>query len=326
MKPDRRHRDRFSHPPSFFLRGWLALLVWVAVAVPPLHANDVLEPGSAVEKVAADCKFTEGPAVDAQGNLYFSDGPNDRIMKLSPDGRLTVHRQPCGRVNGMTFDRQGRLVVCQSAGEGGKRRVARFEPDGQETVLADRYEDKPFIAPNDLCIDRKGRIYFTDPYFGAPVEKTQPSSGVYRIDAPGVVVRLLTDLGRPNGILLTPDDRLLYVSDRSTQKLHRYRVQPDGGIEPDGIVYDFSPDRGVDGMRLDVQGNIYAAAGQGATSGLFVVSPQGKLLLHRPMPEFSTNVAFGGPDGRDLFLTATTSVYRLRTVHPGVRPGPLPAE
>jgi gluconolactonase len=302
----------------------LSVCVLLALAQtdnPP--AAPILEPGTKMQKIVTDCKFTEGPAVDKDGNLFFSDGPNDRILKRTPDGQLSVFRQPCGRTNGMIFDHEGRLVMCQSSGPGGKRRVARLEKDGTETVLADTYDGKPFIAPNDLCIDHKGRIYFSDPYFGPPSEKSQPSSGVYRIDAPGKVVRLLDHLQKPNGIEITADNRTMYISDRGTQKLHRYQVQPDGSLKADGIVYVFAPDRGVDGLCLDVKGNIYAAAGEGKTTGLFVLSPQGKLLLHHPVPEFSTNAAFGGKDMRDLYFTATTSVYRFRTAQPGL-PQPAP--
>ena len=280
--------------------------------------NDILAPSSKVTKVAGDCKFTEGPAVDPQGNLLWSDGRNDRIMKRSPEGEISVYLQPCGVTNGMIFDAEGRLVMCQSSGEKGGRAVARQEKDGLITMLAAKYNGRRFIAPNDLCIDRQGRIYFTDPYYGPPAEKSQPTSGVYRIDAPGKVTLLITDLLKPNGILITPDNKFVYVSDRGTQKLHRYAVQKDASLKPAGIVYDFAPDRGVDGMCLDVEGNIYAAAGQGKTTGLFVVSPAGKLLLHKPMPEFSANVTFGGKDGRDLYLTATTSVYHMRTVKRGI--------
>ena len=307
---------------------------WTLAAALLLTANlasaeEILAPGVEIKKAAAGCKFTEGPVVDRQGNLLFSDGANDRIMRRTPDGTLSVFRQPCGRTNGMALDHQGRLLMCQSSGEGGRRRVARLESDGSETVLADRYEGRPFIAPNDLCIDRQGRIYFTDPYYGPPAEKSQPTSGVYRIDpangdATPSVVRLLDDLQRPNGIALSPDGKLLYVSDRGTQKLHRYEVDRDGGLKPAGIVYDFSPDRGIDGMRLDVEGNIYGAAGEKQTTGLFVISPQGKLLLHKPLPEFATNVVFGGADRRDLFITATTSVYQLRTINPGAPLPPAP--
>ena len=293
------------------------VVIWTAVSA--ASADDVLDQACGVKKVAGGCKFTEGPTMDADGNLFFSDGQNDRIMRLAPDGELTVFRKPCGRANGLLFDHQGRLLMCQSSGEGGRRRVARLDMDGAETPLAETYGGKPFIAPNDLCIDQRGRIYFTDPWYGGKNEKSQPTSGVYRSDAPGKVVLVINKLQRPNGIVITPDDRLVYVSDRGTQKLHRYEVQPDGALEPDGVVYDFAPDRGIDGMWLDVEGNIYGAAGKGETTGLFVISPEGKLLLHKPMPEFSANVTFGGPDMRDLFLTASTSVYKMRSLRPGVR-------
>jgi len=295
----------------------LVAVIWLAVAA--TQADDILDQAFGVKKVAGGCKFTEGPAVDTDGNLFFSDGQNDRIMRLSPDGELTVFRTPCGRANGLLFDHEGRLLMCQSSGDGGRRRVARLEKDGSETPLAETYGGSRFIAPNDLCIDRKGRIYFTDPWYGGKIEKSQPTSGVYRIDAPGKVVLVINKLQRPNGIVITPDDRLVYVSDRGTQELHRYQVQPDGALKPDGVVYDFSPDRGIDGMWLDVEGNIYGAAGKGETTGLFVISPGGKLLLHKPMPEFSANVTFGGPNMRDLFLTASTSVYKMRSLTPGVR-------
>lgn len=292
-----------------------------STALPLISAAQaqILEPGSAVEKIVGDCKFTEGPVVDSNWNLYFSDGPNDRIMQWSAGGKLTVFRTPCGRTNGMEFDAEGRLVMCQSSGAGGGRRVSRLEKDGAETVLADHFEGRPLIGPNDLAIDRQGRIFFTDPDYAAAEDAPRTASGVYRIDAPGQVKQVLSDLRRPNGIVITPDNKLLYVSDRGTQKLHRYEVQADGSLKPSGVVYDFSPDRGIDGMCLDEQGNIYAAAGKDATTGLWVISPEGKLQLHYPMPEFSTNVEFGGQDNRDLYLTAGGSVYRLRTVNAGAQ-------
>ena len=313
-------RKRRAQPAaSLALRVAVALsLVISSGAFAP--GGEILDEAFGVQKIASDCEFTEGPAVDALGNLFFSDGRNNRVMRLSTDGVLSVFHQPSGRANGTLLDNQGRLLMCQSSGEGGLRRVARLETDGSETVMADKYEGKPFIAPNDLCIDRKGRIYFTDPYYGPPAEKSQPTSGVYRIDAPGRVALVIGDLERPNGIVISPDNRLVYVSDRGTQKLHRYRVKPDGGLEPDGVLYDFAPDRGIDGMWLDVKGNIFGAAGKGETSGLFVISPVGKLLLHKPMPEFSANVVFGGPDMRDVYLTASTSVYKMRSLTAGVRP------
>ena len=283
-------------------------------------AADLLDEQFGVKKLVSGCRFTEGPVVDSRGNLFFSDGPNDRIVRVAPSGDVRDYRKPCGRANGLTLDAQGRLVMCQSGGNGGGRRVTRLERDGAETVLAAEFDGKPFNAPNDLCIDRQGRIYFTDPNFGDPKDASQPVAGVYRIDAPSKVVRVLDGLQKPNGILFAADFRTLYVSDRGTQKLHRYRVAEDGSLTADGILYDFAPNRGVDGMRLDSQGNVWAAAGQGPTTGLFIVSPEGKLLLHKPMPEFSTNLAFGGPELRDLYFTASTSVYHLKTKVPGAKP------
>lgn len=278
-----------------------------------LAADELLDESFGVQRVVDGCKFTEGPVVDQEGNLYFSDGPNDRIMKLSADKKLTEFRKPCGRANGLTLNREGRLLLCQSGGPGGGRRVTRLEKDGSETVMAAMYEGRPFNAPNDLCVDGKGRVYFTDPNFGQPHEASQPVAGVYRIDAPAEVTLIIKDLQRPNGIVISPDSTILYVSDRGTQKLHRYRVSDAGELQADGILYDFAPDRGIDGMRLDERGNVWAAAGKDATTGLFVISPTGKLLLHKPMPEFSTNLAFGGKDRRDLYFTASTSVYHMRT-------------
>lgn len=300
------------------------LAAGVVAARATLQAADapkrvLLDEAFGVKKVVTGCKFTEGPVVDAAGNLFFSDGPNDRIVKLTPDGKVSDFRKPCGRANGLTLDGQGRLVLCQSGGPGGGRRVTRLEADGSETVLAAEFAGKPFNAPNDLTVDRQGRIYFTDPNFGDPKDAQQPVAGVYRIDAPGKVELVIRDLQKPNGIVITPDNHTLYVSDRGTQKLHRYAVDPQGDLKPDGILYDFAPDRGVDGMRLDEEGNVWAAAGKDQTTGLFVVSKRGELLLHKPMPEFSTNLAFGGPERRDLYFTASTSVYHLRTTIAGAK-------
>lgn len=294
-------------------------IIVLSFLVSQLTADEILDTEFGVKKIAGDCRFTEGPAVGLDGNLYFSDGRNNRVMRWSPRGKVDVFRKPSGRANGLLFDHEGRLLMCQSSGEGGGRQVARLEKDGTETVMAGMYNGKKFIAPNDLCIDRRGRIYFTDPYYGPPAEKSQPTSGVYRIDAPGKVTLVIKNLQRPNGIVITPDNKFVYVSDRGTQKLHRYEVLDNGDLKPNGILYDFSPDRGIDGMCLDERGNVYGAAGKDETTGLFVISPKGKLLLHKPMPEFSTNVTFGGKDMRDLFFTATTSVYHMRTVTPGAK-------
>jgi gluconolactonase len=281
--------------------------------------NDLLDEPFGVVAVAAECEFTEGPAIGPDGSLYFSDGPNDRIMKIDARGELAEFLKPCGAANGLFFDANGNLLMCQSARENGARAVAKYDfATSTTTTLTSSYAGQKYIAPNDLCVDRFGNIYFTDPYYEG--DKSQPTSGVYRIHAgDGKVSLMIDNLLKPNGILLSPDQGLLYVSDRGTQKLHRYRLTRDG-VQADGVVYDFSPDRGIDGMAVDVMGNIYGAAGEGKSSGLFVIGPTGQLLLHKPMPQFSTNVTFGGNDNRDLYLTATTSVYKMRTRLPGVQP------
>ena len=280
------------------------------------RASNILDREFGVVQVASDCQFTEGPAIGPDGTLYFSDGPNDRIMRIHSDGELSEWLRPCGAANGLVFDAKGNLLMCQSARENGARAVAKFDfATGKLGTLTARFEGKKYIAPNDLCTDRNGAIYFTDPFYDG--EKSQPHSGVYRISVDGKVVRLISNLQKPNGIAISPDGALLYVSDRGTQKLHRYQIT-DSGVESAGIVYDFSPDRGIDGMAVDVMGNIYGAAGQDDSTGLFVISPDGRLLLHEPMPEFSTNVTFGGEDNCDLYLTASSGVYKMRTRIPGV--------
>jgi gluconolactonase len=292
------------------------LLGLSAGCAPAARAEELLDEAFGVKKVAGDCKFTEGPALDAAHNLYFSDYPNDRIMRLSSEGELSVFRQPSGGANGMIVDQEDRLVICQARA----RRVARLEKDGTETILAETYNGRPFFAPNDVAIDSRGRIYFTDigPESGP---MPQPTSGVYRIDKPGEVTLLISNIKKPNGILVTPDDRYVYVSDRYRLKLMRYFLQEDGTLKPDGdgIVYNFIPERSIDGMWLDVEGNVYGAAGKDERTGLWVISPEGKLLLHKQMPEFATNVIIGGPDGHDMYFTAGTSVYKMRTKIAGAR-------
>lgn len=293
-------------------------LLLIVIPVSYSVAEDILDTDFPVLRVAGGCKFTEGPAFSPTGDLFFSDIENNRIMKLDAAGTVKEFRRPSGRANGIVFDHQGRLVMCQGGGPGGGRKVARLEKDGSETTLAASYGGKKLIAPNDLCIDRRGRIYFTDPYYGPPAVKSQPTSGVYIIDSAGKVRLLLKDLLKPNGIVMALDGRHLYVSDRGTQELLSYRVGEDGGLSGRTPVYNFSPDRGIDGMCLDAAGNIFGAAGKGKTTGLFVISPKGKLLLHRPMPEFSTNVTFGGKDGKELYLTASSGVYRMKTIRRGI--------
>ena len=284
--------------------------------------------GQQVE-VATSIAFTEGPTIDRQGNVYFTDITNQRIMKLSADGVLSTYRQPSNAANGLLIDPEGRLVACEGATfeqpgvkVTGKPRVTRTElKTGAIEVLADSYEGKPLVGPNDVTMDGKGRLYFTE----------LNGAAVYRIDAPGKIARILAapEIASPNGIQISPDDRKLYLieSNRGPQGprlIRSYDLQPDGTVRNMQVLYDFFPGRSADGMSIDVDGNIYASAGMNqlrgssetldTKTGVYVISPAGKLLKFIPIPEdFITNNAFGGPDMKTLYVTAGKTLYKVRT-------------
>jgi gluconolactonase len=282
----------------------------------------------------------EGPAWK-DGSLYFTDGKH--INRLGPDGKTTVFRQNAS--NGLLFDREGRLVACES----GLRRVTRTEKDGSITVLADRFRGKRFNTPNDLCMDLKGRIYFTDPRYGSregmeiyppPGIKTsfvpKPIEGVYRINQCGLppglcgfayeiqnVTRMLCEgAERPNGILISPDDRYLYIADNNnnthggSRKLLRYTLDSNGDVKPGTrkVIFDWKDGRGPDGMKMDAAGRIYVAAGTNKATeyestrfkaGCYILSPSGRLIDFIPTsPDECCNCAFGGKDGKTLFITS----------------------
>ncbi len=281
---------------------------------------------------AAIIAFTEGPAVDAEGSVFFSDIVNNRIMRLSPEGAVSVFREDSGRTNGNMFDRQGRLLSCEGCemGSGGRRRLVRTEmKSGDIEVLTERYEGRRYNSPNDLAIDSRGRIYFTDPCYGDRSIMEMEEEAVYRIDLDGSVERVLQQpaIQRPNGITLSPDDRTLYVVDSNhepggNRKIWGFDIQENGVLAGQRVVYDFSPGRGADGIRVDAQGNVWAAAGikmprrEGETSinppGIYVVSPSGKLLGFIDVPEdVITNLTFAGPDKKTAYITAGKTLFQI---------------
>jgi gluconolactonase len=276
-----------------------------------------------LEKVAGDCLFTEGPAADSEGNLFFSDSPNNRIMVLRANGVVDIWKQPSGRANGMNFDPEGRLVTCCAQGEGGAQEVQRYEPDGSITVLASHYGGKRLNSPNDLCFDPEGRIYFTDPRYGDRSDLEQDEMAVYRIEHNGDLTRVIDGVETPNGILMTPDGRTIYLVDNNpddsgarTLVAYGYEAEFDAWLRK-AELYDFSPGRGGDGMVLDLEGNIYLTAGTGDLGGVYVFSDQGQQLSFLPTPETPTNCTFGGPDLTTLYITASTSVYAVECNVPG---------
>lgn len=289
--------------------------------------------------VAASVAFTEGPAVDAEGNVYFSDITNSRILKWSPfsGGKIAseaqVFRESSGRANGLLIDREGRLVACEGAWPGGNRRVTRTDlKTGKITVLAAHFNGKRLNSPNDLARDSRGTIYFSDPRYGPRDDMELDEEAVYRIeeaDGKFTVTRVVgaPDVTRPNGLLVSSDDKTLYVVDHDgnpggARTVLAFDLSPEGKATNRRVLFDFSPGRGGDGMALDVEGNLYVAAGTnvplpGATTdykpGVYVISPEGELKGFVPVPEdMCTNSTFGGPDGKTLYITAGKTLYLAR--------------
>src|SRR5262245_10230158 len=288
---------------------------------------------------AAVVCFLEGPAVDATGNVFFSDIAGNRILKMDAKGAVTTFRADSGRTNGNCFDAEGRLISCEGGEQGrGRRRVVRTDmKTGAITVLTDRYDGKRYNSPNDCCVDGKGRVWFTDPRYGANRSDLEMDvEAVYRIDAAGKVQRVLTqkEIDRPNGIAVAPDDKTLYVIDShpkvgGNRKIWAFDLAADGSLSGQRLVYDFGKGRGGDGLRVDLNGNLWVAAGINrprgnpgesldVPAGVYVISPQGKLLGRVPIPEdVITNVAFGGPGRKTLYVTAGKTLYRFPVSVPG---------
>jgi len=280
-------------------------------------------------EIATTVAFTEGPAVTRDGTVYFTEIINQRIMKLDPSGALTIYREHSNVANGLLIDPEGRLIACEGAEferpgvkVKGTPRVTRTDlKTGKMDVIADSYQGKPFVGPNDVTIDSKGRLYFTD----------LSGVAVYRIDAPGKVTRILAapDIQRPNGIQIAPDDSKLYLIEANgaaggARLIRAYDLQADGSVRNMRVHYNFSPGRSADGMSIDTQGNLYASAGMNqlrgtaetldTKTGIYVISPAGKLLKFIPIAEdYITNNAFGGPDMKTLYVTAGKTLYKVRT-------------
>ena len=281
------------------------------------YAGERLVPKDAkLEKLWSEGEFTEGPAYGPDHCVYFSD-IGDRIMKFDPaTGKTTEYRNPSGRANGLDFDPKGRLVAAEGANKGGNRRVTITDKDGTIRVLADKWKGKRFNSPNDLTIDSKNRIYFTDPRYVGDEPREIDTESVYRIDPNGAVTQIINDVQKPNGIILSPDMKTLYLADspggeKGKRLLLSYALSDEGAVSKKKVLYDFGADRGIDGMSIDIKGNIYATAGRGKTAGVTIFSPDGKKLDFIPTPEDPSNCVFGGDDRRMLYITAGRSLYRI---------------
>jgi gluconolactonase len=298
----------------------------------------IVPAGATLEKVATGFTWVEGPVWDA-GSLYFAEIPSNSIRRWTPGSGASIFLQPSGYkgadhygrepgTNGMTLDARGRLTVAGHA----QRDIIRFEsldPRATQTILAETYQGKRLNSPNDLVYRSDGSLYFTDPPYGLRTqndtdpEKQLQVNGVYRIPyalehKPGApparddLQQLITDLPRPNGIAFSPDEKYLYVNNSEPKKIWmRYRVQPDGSLTEPHLLFDATSDTRVgapDGMKIDVEGNIYSAG----PAGIWIISPEGKHLGTILVPERTANVAWGGPDRKTLYICASNNVYRVR--------------
>jgi gluconolactonase len=273
--------------------------------------EDLLAPGAKLEKLAGGFAFTEGPAADAQGNVFFTDQPNDRILKWDVDGKLSTFLQPCGRANGLCFDAEGNLWACADD----KNELWRISPDKQVTVVVKDYEGKLLNGPNDVWVRPDGGLYFTDPFYKRSYWKRGPKEqdveGVYYL-APDrkKSVRVAGDLKQPNGIIGTPDGKTLYVADIGAGRTYAYDIQPDGTLANRRLFCKL----GSDGMTIDSEGNVYLT-GRGVT----VFDRSGKQVAHIAVNEpWTANVCFGGKDRQTLFITASRNLYGLRMRVKGV--------
>lgn len=305
---------------------------------------------ASIERVATapGFKWTEGPVWIHTGYLLFAEIPSNSIRKWTPGQSVSIFIQPSGYKgsapyggpepgsNGMTLDQDGRLTVAGHA----RRNVWRLEtmnPHGQITVLADRYQGKRLNSPNDLVYSRNGDLYFTDPPYGLPTQgdndpaKELAFNGVYRVPQAQAqkagsepkrdeLQLLIKDLPRPNGIAFSPDGKYLYVNNTEPKKLWmRYGVKADGSLDAGRVFYDATSDTRVgapDGMKVDQKGNVYSAG----PGGVWIFSPEGKHLGTIRMPERVGNLTWGDADGKALYITASTSVYRVQMKTEGVRP------
>ncbi len=277
----------------------------------------------AVQQVAAGLGFTEGP-VWCGDYLLFSDIPMNRIVRLdikSNGPELTTFKSPSGQSNGLTLDRDGRLVICESS----TRRVTRYENDGSLTVLAERYQGKRLNAPNDVAVRSDGSIYFTDPLFGEPTSpKELDFNGVYRISPEGTLSLLVDDFALPNGLAFSPDESILYVNDTGKNTIRAYDVRQDGSVANERLFFKMEPDDfgGPDGMKVDSEGNIYCTG----VGGIWIITPEGKHLGTISLPELPANLAWGDDDWKTMYCTCRSGIYRIRFAKTGIAPYKVDSE
>jgi gluconolactonase len=256
-----------------------------------------------IDLVAGHFRFTEGPAWSREGFLLFSDVPNNQILKYVPGEKPTVFRENSNGANGNTFDAQGRFYTCESR----TRRVVRMDKKGNLQVIADKWEGKRLNAPNDIVVRKDGHVYFTDPAFGSQADARELNFyGVYHVTPKGELRLIAKPAGRPNGIALSPNGRVLYVANSDEHNVRTYDVDHNGETTNERVM--ISVVNGVpDGIRVDEKGHLYVAA-----NGIAVYDAQGKLMETIELSEKPANCAFGDSDLQTLYITARASLFRMR--------------
>lgn len=288
----------------------ISLLLFISCKA---QETSLIADGAELNLVAADYSFTEGPAVAPNGDVYFTDQPNDRIIKWSAqDNSVSVFMEPSGRSNGLYFDHEGNLLACADE----KNQLWQISPNKEVVVLIDDFKGKKLNGPNDLWVDTKGGIYFTDPYYQRPywtrTETELEGQQVYYLHPNKKDITVVADdLVQPNGIIGSRDGTMLYVADIGDKKTYSYKIGSDGTLTDKTLFTTM----GSDGMTLDDRGNVYLTG-----DGVTVFDPEGKQILHIPVDQnWTANVTFGGKDQQTLFITAMNSVYTLKMNVRGVR-------
>ena len=352
--------SRIGNPVAVKIACWsLGIAVLIAAEIPPLGAQAptdfevptgdpaIISPDARLELLFDDACFTEGVAVAPDGGVYFSDitftsscrhGGNDLpqagiIWYYDPESRQTeVFRSPSGMSNGLKFDADGNLVAAEGADFGGRRVTVTDMSTGRARILAGMFDDRPFNAPNDIAIDLEGRIYFTDPRYLGHEPVMQPTMSVYRVDPDGTIERIVSDAGKPNGLLVSPDQATLYVvsndngaldftrlgdneiTQRGPMVIWAYDLTPEGTVGERREFVNFAPFDSADGLIADVNGNVYAAVRRADAPGIYVYNAEGKELAYIPTGDIlPTNLGFGrGDDANLLYVTAGGALYQIR--------------
>jgi gluconolactonase len=297
-----------------FLIKIISALLILTLVINLTHAKgkkSVIAKKAKLQKLAGDFAFTEGPACDKDGNIYFTDQPNNRILKWSTDNHFSVFGENFGRANGLYVDKKGNLISCSDE----KNELWSISPEGKVSILIKEYKGKKLNGPNDLWIAPDGGIYLTDPYYQRPwwdhQTPEQDCECVYYL-SPGAseLIRVVSDLKKPNGIIGTPDGKFLFVADIKDNKTWRFRIEKNGLLSNKKLFAE----QGSDGMTIDNKGNVYLT-GKGVT----IYDSKGILIENIPVQEkWTANVCFGGKDRHLLFITASSSVYAIRMKGKGV--------